>query len=403
MAGNSKKPHPPIILTEAHKGVWLRWRHNSWHVCWRDPLDGRTRSRRAGITASDVTSAANEALRQLNGGRSLCHPRAKVWDVVEDWFAREVKPNKSYKTADTYRYYCEAYLQPITDKPIGTISPVTLELILERLADEGHSTSVQHKTKTVIQSLFKWAKRQGYVLFNPAADLPAIRQVPVKDIDGAVLTMREMLIVADCADAYGGHYKTHTRTLAMTGMRFGELAAVDKDACHFREHGKPPHIHINYSYSARGRELRPPKNGKKRHVYILQQLAEEIEQLMAHQEALGIAHPDGFVFTTHGGSMLNNANYRTRVFQPAYEAAVKQGLIEAKTSRPFPHVLRHGVVTSLQENDASRDTAGKHVGHSSNAVTARYTHETDDARLKALKVLEQVVEEATRPSENAEE
>jgi integrase len=339
----------------------------------------------------------------MNGGRSLRNPKARVWDVVEDWFAREVIPNKSYKTADTYRYTCEAYLQPIADKSIGTISPVTLELILERMADEGRSTAVRHKTKTVMGSFFRWAKKQGYVLFNPAADLPEIEQVPVRDIDGAVLTMREMLIVADCADAYGGYYKTHTRALAMTGMRFGELAAVGKDACHFHEHGKPPHIHINYSYTARAKELRPPKNGKPRHVYIPQQLAEEIEQMIATQEVSGIAHPDGFVFTTHGGSMLNDANYRTRVFQPAYEAAVKQGLIEAKASRPFPHVLRHGVVTSLQENDASRDTAGKHVGHSSNAVTARYTHETDDARLKALKVLEQVVQEATNQSESAEE
>lgn len=400
---NLKKPRPPIILTEAHKGVWLRWRHNSWHVCWRDPLDGRERSRKAGLTAADITSAANEALKQLNGGRSLRNPKAMVWDVIEDWFAREVIPNDSYKTADNYRYTCEAHLQPIADKPIGTISPVTLELLLERMEEQGHSTAVRHKTKTVIKSLFKWAKKQGYILFNPAADLPTIEQVPVKDIDGAVLTMREMLVVADCADAFDGHYKTHTRTLAMTGMRFGELAAVMKDACHFNEHGKPPHIHINYSYNARAKALRPPKNGKTRHVYIPQQLADEISMLIANNEASGIAHPDGFVFTTHGGSMLNDANYRTRVFQPAYEAAVTKGLIEAKASRPFPHVLRHGVVTSLQENSASRDTAGKHVGHGSTAVTTRYTHETDDARLRALEVLERVVEEATRPSQDAVE
>lgn len=391
------KRRPPIVLSEAHRGVWLRWRHNSWHVCWRDPVTRRERSRKAGLDPNDIRLAADEALRQLNGGRPLRNSKTLVWDVIEDWFRSELIPNKTPRTTDNYRWICERYLNGISEAPVSTISSVKLEGILGAMARDGKSSSVQLKTKCVMGSLFRWATSVGYILVNPAANLPIIREVPERDIEGMVMTMSEMLTLADCADASDGYYRTHTRTLALTGMRFGELAAVKKNNCHFDEPGIPAHIHITQSYCTKSRKLKSTKNGKERYVYCPAELADDIKQLMDKQKSMGIEHPDGFVFTSSLGNMLSDTNYRTRVFQPAYQKAVDMGLMTAKRARPCPHVLRHGVATALQENNVPRYVASQHLGHSSSITTARYSHTTDHGRRQALEVLEGFLLDYQRP------
>ena len=396
------KKRAPITLSDAYIGVTLQdKRHDGvWHVRWRDPITGLDKSRKAGTTAEECQTAADEAIRQLNGGRSLRNPKAKVWDVLQDWITREVEPNKSFKTLMTYKPYCETHFDCIADKPIGNVSAVTLEIILERLEDGGASSAVRGKVKTIMQSFFKWAKKEGYILHNPASDLPVIVNVRVKNIDDAVLTMREMLFVAYAADFY---YGIHIKTLALAGLRIGELAGIRRQDCWFHNpDGEQPWLDIIQSFDRHSMKL--PKNGKTRFVYIPQELADEIEQHIARQDETGFGvNADGLVFSTKGGSVLHDTNFRVKVFRVAYESAVKSGLVKRKVSTqtatkgeavmPFPHILRHGTATTLREHGVSEHNASSHLGHGSIAVTKGYTHETHEGLLKAAQALEEVLME----------
>ena len=362
-----KKPRPPIVLSDEYRGVSLQFKNNSWHVRWRDPIDGSPKSRAAGKTASEVLAAADEALRQLNGGRTLRNPKTSTWDVIKDWFTREVIPKKAYKTMKTYESVCGAYLSVIGDRPVGKVTDATLEVILQRLEDAGKSIQVRAKLRTVMQSLFKWAKRKGYILRNPAADLPDIQVSPgVRNIAAAVLTMREMLAVASVAR---GCSRIRIKTISFTAMRIGKLSGVRRDDCRFHDGDEQPYIVIAQSFDRHA--MKSPKNGETRFVYIPRDLADEIDQHIAAQDRSGTTPPNGLVFTAKTGAILHDTNFRIRVFRVAYEKAVEAGLVERKAATPYPHILRHGTATSLREHGVSEKNTSSHLGHKSSQVHPR--------------------------------
>lgn len=391
MPPKKKKPRPPIALSDEYRGVSLQFKNGSWHVRWRDPIDRSPKSRIAGTTAGEVQAAVDAAMRQLNGGRTLRSPQTKTWDVIEDWFTRQVIPKNAHSTMKNYESVCSVYLSAIGDRPIGKVTAATLDVILQRLEEDGRSSAVRDKLSTVLRSLFKWAKREGYVLRNPAADLPEVKRVPVRNIAAAILTMREMLAIASVAEEY---YRVHIKTLAFTGMRIGELAGVRRVDCHFHDGCEQPYIIIAQSFDRHA--MKAPKNGEERFVYVPAELANEIELHIAAQDESGTAGTDGLVFTAKVGAILHDSNFRIKVFRVAYESAVEAGLVTRKALTPFPHVLRHGIATSLREQGVSEQNTGSHLGHKSAQVTRRYVHETDEGRMKALEGLEAVLAEIRR-------
>ena len=91
---------------------------------------------------------------------------------------------------------------------------------------------------------------------------------------------------------------------------------------------------------------------------------------MLHEHLLSVTDPgvDALVFTTPGGHVLRNSNFRPKVWRDALaRAALPPGL--------RIHDLRHTCVALLISQGAHPEAIKRHLGHSSISVTmGRYGH-----------------------------
>ena len=393
----SRKLRPPVTLGSDYRGLTLRWKNNNWHIQYTDPVTNRLRSRVAGHERDEVLAVADAIQRSIGRGKSLLSPKTPLWKVIDHWFEAELIPRRAWATQKSYQSACETYLLPLwSDREIARLTPAVLEVYVERLAEDGVGLATQQKVRTVIKSLFRWVKKAGYTTRNHAADIESLNNVkPVKDRSKSVLTMGELLAVSSVAEP---HFRLHIKTLALTAMRIGELAALRRENCFFHNSdGVPPLIVIDSSIG-RSRMLQPPKGKEERFVYIPQELADEIEALICQQDAEGTAHSGGFVFVTPKCTILRDTNFREDVFIPAYEKAVELGLMKKKDVCPTTHITRHSHATALREGGLAEHTVTGQLGQKSAQVTRRYTHHTDEAKLEALRTLEASIAKAEVPT-----
>jgi integrase len=125
--------------------------------------------------------------------------------------------------------------------------------------------------------------------------------------------------------AQAGSYGIFIRTLAYTGLRWGEATALrvrDVDINRRR-------LDVRRAYSTISGALieGTPKSHQQRTVPLPKKLCEE---LAAHIDGLG---PDDHVFTTASGTPVRTTNFRRRTWLPAVAATGLHGLT--------PHGLRH--------------------------------------------------------------
>jgi len=142
-------------------------------------------------------------------------------------------------------------------------------------------------------------------------------------------------------------------TLAFTGLRFGELAALKVrrfDAARKR-------LNIVESVTEVGSELvwTMPKTHQTRSVPVPAQLA-----VMLTEKCFGNP-PDALIFTSPPGKTARLNNWRKNVFDPACKAAGLEGL--------RPHDLRHTAASLAIQSGANVKVVQQMLGHASAAMT----------------------------------
>jgi integrase len=153
--------------------------------------------------------------------------------------------------------------------------------------------------------------------------------------------------------AAAGPYGTLIRTLAYTGLRWGEATALR--ARHVDLVRRRLDIRRAFS-DVRGRLVEgTPKNHQARTVPIPHWLATELKGLI-HGRG-----PDDLVFTTLGGYPLRHSNFRRHVWNPAVAVAGVDGLT--------PHGLRHTAASLYIAAGTPPKVVQRILGHSSVAIT----------------------------------
>lgn len=90
--------------------------------------------------------------------------------------------------------------------------------------------------------------------------------------------------------------------------------------------------------------------------------------------------PEALVFPTETGKVIDEHNWRRRVFQPASErAGVNHGL------RPYD--LRHTALSTALSLGIDPATVANMAGHDVRTLLSTYTHSMEDAKVRAAKVL----------------
>jgi integrase len=153
-------------------------------------------------------------------------------------------------------------------------------------------------------------------------------------------------------------------TLAYTGIRWGELAAIRVS----RVAPGARRIHIAEAMSeVNGKAVfGPPKTHADRWVAVPRFLQERIGTLMAGKD------PDDLLFTSPRGEVLRVHGFRRRGFDRAAASLGLTGLV--------PHELRHTAASLAIASGANVKAVQSMLGHASAAMTLdRYSHLFDDA------------------------
>lgn len=396
---------------ELFKGFSVRVKGDVYHVQWRDPITRKQRSKRGGVTYSQVIETIRAIAARTTMGQPVISGSLLLWQIIELFFETEVIPNKKPKTEANYAYFAERFvLQSIGRLRGGEISAALLEEFIRRLPEfdtadpkkkrtDGVSIDQVNHVKKFLKALFRWAHGKGYVLVNPAAGL---RLEAVEPAERAIYTPEQFEILLSHANDY---YRAHLMVLFWSSMRIGELAAISAEDISHRSDGAID-IHIRRAVSVG--LIGSTKTPKSRRIITLPKfVGDEVRRLQSLQAELHPTHPEGLVFTSSAGRTLDGGRFRDRVLYKAWERANKSLALKEKALLPkvTVHGLRHSTITAYREqgHDLPATAVQRHAGHTNLRMTDHYTHLDVQRREAISSLIERIHDGLTYDEECREE
>ena len=226
------------------------------------------------------------------------------------------------------------------------VAQSTLKTLLDfadDIADSDMSVATQRRVLSTIKSLFSFAHKIGYILFNAAVaiELPTIEDT----LSEKLLTEKEVKSII--ANAPTPRDKAVILTLYVTGMRVSELCSLEWRNLN-QESGTISFL------SAKGKKT------------ITQRItAVCFWQAIGSIKTAAACSADK-VFCSRDESSITRQAVHTIVAQSAKVAGIDKPV--------SPHWLRHAKASHALSNGATVALVSRDLGHSSVAITSRYLH-----------------------------
>jgi integrase len=194
--------------------------------------------------------------------------------------------------------------------PLASIGQRDVRAWVAELSAKGLAPATVHKCYQILSKILAAAVEGGMIARSPC------RQIPLPKIERAEMRFLTVAEVRRLAVAVGPAYRALVLLGAYGGLRIGEMAGLRRKRLDLAAgmvevaevvtemHG---HLYVG-----------PPKTSASRRRVGLPRVVTEAlrEHLAAHPGG-----PDSFVFAVGNGSPLRTANFRTRVWRPATQAA----------------------------------------------------------------------------------
>lgn len=223
---------------------------------------------------------------------------------------------------------------------------------------------------SVLSSVLETAVRKGKIPLNPARGTRLPRTGEEDVIENRYLSHAEF---DRLYSATPEHYLPFMVTLFGTGLRFGEITALQvKDISLEHSSLRAVRAWKKQQDAAGGRKLGPPKSKASRRTIILPK-----EVVWSIAELVDDRTGSDWLFTTATGLPIRHSNFYNRVWRPACDAA---GL----DPRPRIHDARHTHASWLIAMGIRLEVIQDRLGHDDYNVTRRtYGHLLPDLRIEA--------------------
>ncbi len=260
-------------------------------------------------------------------------------------------------------------------KPVNNINRMMVKKFLMGKVNKGLASSTVSHMKSCISGILGVAADDDILAANPAHRLGKIfKKKNIKD--EIVPYSKEELL--QLLESFQEHFPEHypmALTLARTGMRIGEVAALQWDDIDFDKR----FIHVQRTFS-RGK-LGLPKNGKDRKVDMSKQLSKVLEELLEKRKTdfagKGRKKIPDWIFINNQDTYLDINNWRKRVFYIAIE--------KAKLNKIRVHDIRHTYASILIQSGESLAYIRDQLGHHSISFTVDiYGHLTPGGNKDAV-------------------
>lgn len=318
-----------------------------------------------GLTKSQAEARLRDLVATVQSAAPVEHART-LNAAADAWLAHVEAAGAKGSTVRAYRTALSKWFLPtLGDRSLDRITTSDVEHIIGSMRKRGLSDKTVRNYLSVIQSLYLFAtdKRRRWATRSPVADIDLPRTPTYTDI--RYLTVQEVWALVDGAQP--GELQTLDRALyltaAMTGLRIGELQALDWRSVDF-VHAR---IRVRRTWDRKAKVFTTPKSRRsERAVPMSDDVAGELERLFRtyHPDTVD-PDPDALVF----GHPLTGEPIGWRKLYERLRAALKAaGLDEAYGF----HSLRHSYGTALAAQGVPMRTLQEWMGHRDIQTTQRY-------------------------------
>lgn len=356
---------------------------------YTDPLTGKNKTVSVTLDKNTATTrrlALEELTKKINQKKGCLENIDSL--TLSDLVAKYEKYQRSTLKPSTYRrnHFACVTIRNILGSDV-LVNRLTAQYVKEKFLDSGKAPSTLNELRIRFSALIRWGYQNDYIRdvsfldkFKPFPDIPHRNKIQDKYLESDEL--RTLL------SAMGScwHWKYLTEFLALSGLRFGEAAALISSDIDFDESV----IHVTKTYDHNNNVTTSTKTQCScRDVYIqpeLERLLRKISLYMKIQRVEnGYANDEDLFFCMPNGKHINHA---------AYEKYIRETSQKALGRRITPHTLRHTHASLLLENGVDIYTISRRLGHENSKVTREiYLHvteklqEKDNEQIRKIKII----------------
>jgi integrase len=356
-------------------------RHMVWELQWWEDFvrpDGTIGRRResailgyvSDMTVKQARKEAEKKRSPVNAGKAVPYSTLTLQEFVDQFFVPLAFPILKSSTRKRYRSTLNLHLLPALGKQrLCDIKTVEVQRFVLQKFDGGLGWETCNHLRNLLSKIFANAKKWGHFAgTNPALgiELPEKRHVREKQVLMPEQVARFLAVLREPV-------RTMVLLAVLTGLRVGEILALrwqDVDL----DRGELRVVQAVY----RGCMGSPKTRGSKRTIPLPQAVILALKNL-----AQGPA-PEGLVFASRKGTVLNDTNLLLRVLKPAGKLA----------GVPWVswHTFRRTHATLLQLAGGSAKDAQAQLGHSQITTTLGiYTIPVPAHQREAVEKLSQMV------------
>nr|DAT38526.1 MAG TPA: Integrase [Caudoviricetes sp.] len=296
----------------------------------------------------------------------------KLYEEFEENWKHGVKNSTVYASKNVKK---EILKQIEGDYLVKNIDRRLLQKVIDQLLQDGRSHNYVSKIKFKLNQIMKFAVRMNYIDTNEMLFVEMPRKVITTDDlrkkNTKYLDQKEFKLFIQnlkeeaLCDYRITKYIRIAKVLFLTGMRYGELAALNyKEDIDFSKKT----IHIKHTYDFRQKERTTPKTIKSDRVITAPQKVLDIIKEQIIENATNGFDTD-FIFINTLGEPITNA----RVISALKRHGQKNGIDKNITT----HMFRHSHISLLAELGIPLTAIMDRVGHSDSKTTLEiYSHVT---------------------------
>ena len=317
-------------------------------------------------TARNEKLAAQELRIIINERVRTAQPDTLMLSELVDLYDRELKKTVKPSTHARNIGSAQTMLRILGD---SRVSEITAGTVRAALINTGKGPGYYNEQLSRFKAMMRWAYRADLI-----SDISWLYKLEKLKDDTKHIRAEGKFLEADELKTLLGAMKVPrwrdvTEFLVLTGMRYGEAAALHRDDIDLGE----KLIHVRRNYSERFDEEWTPKTPESiRDVYIQHQLLPVCERILADSD------PAQDLF------------FCPRLSYWAYNKYLHENATKA-IGRPItPHTLRHTCCSLLAEQGVSFDQIARRLGHGQNSKVTKavYFHVTEKLKAKDNAVLE---------------
>ena len=329
----------------------MRKKRDKWQVLYRDPVTKQEHSAGVFVRKGDASRALIAIEHDLQTGLWVDPRRGQIGlrEWAETWTSTRTHLKPSTIAAEQ-SLLASRIIPVFGAMPLRSIEPTDVDKWIARMIDEGLSSSRIRQAYSLLNRLMKAGLRSRHITFNPVVGAP-LPSLPRQE--KRFLSAPEIDRLAASIDPA---YRVWLYTMAWTGLRFGEAAALKRrnvDALRSEIQVIEAMTEVNGKV-----HFGATKNNRHRTVYVPRFLRD-----MLNDQLTTVVGPDAdaLIFTSPRGRVVRRHNFNGRIWKPATRAASFDGL--------RIHDLRHTAAALMIAVNESPELVKRQLGHSSIEVT----------------------------------